>query len=72
MSAALIVIAVLIIGVADAFVVTRVVSKRTAAETGEQVGDADVAPEEEARILDGDWGVAPPSEPAEPSEPERD
>jgi hypothetical protein len=71
MSAALVVLLVVVIGLIGAFVLTRVVARRTAAETSEQVSDADAAPEEQAQVLDGDWGVAPPSEPAEPDQAPR-
>jgi hypothetical protein len=65
MTAALIIVIVAVIGLAGAFVLTRLVSRRTDARTGEELA-ADA--ETEVEILDGDWGVAPPSEPSEPTQ----
>jgi hypothetical protein len=68
MTVALIVVMVVVIGLIGAFVLPRVVSRRTDARTGEQVTDAAATADVEAEILDGDWGVAPPSEPADPEQ----
>jgi hypothetical protein len=65
---AVIVLIVVVIGLIGVFVVPRLVSKRTDARTSEQVTDAAPTADAEAEILDGDWGVAPPSEPAPPKE----
>ena len=68
MSVALIGLIVLAIGLIGVFVLPRVGSRRTAAQTGEEVGDAAPTADAEAEILDGDWGVAPPSEPSQPED----
>jgi hypothetical protein len=65
MTVAVIVLTVVVIGLIGVFVVPRVVSRRTAAKSGEQLADPNA--EAEAEILDGDWGVAPPSEPEQPA-----
>ena len=64
MSVAVIVL-IVVVGLIGAFVLTRVVANRTAARSAEQVA---AGAEAEVEILDGDWGVAPPSEPEQPAQ----
>lgn len=68
MTVALIVLIVLVVGLIGAFILTRVVSRRTGARTGEELTGGAATADREAEILDGDWGVAPPSEPAQPQD----
>ena len=61
-------VVIFVIGLVDAFFLWRVIPRMTGATTQDQLArmSAEADAEAEAEIKDGDWGVAPPSEPAEP------
>lgn len=52
------------LGVLEALFMARVMPFLTRANTSDELAEMNATAEAEAEILDGDWGVAPPSEPA--------
>lgn len=58
-----------VVGVLDALFLWRVMPRLTGATTQEQLDAMNAEAEAQAEILDGDWGVPPPSEPAEGQAP---
>ena len=51
------------LGVLEALFMARVMPALARGSTSDQLAEMNAAAEAEAEILDGDWGVAPPSEP---------